>query len=952
MNGEAAGGTPAEAPDGAAAPVAEQVADQVAAEPEAVDPAPAGPGDDVPDGGEPVMTADRAVDIAQDPAPAPVERRSLFDPHTPTGDGPSMSPAAGATAAGAAGASAAARPPAGPSPTAGPPSSRPVPAGPPAAGASPTQPPAGRAPATDPGADAAEAASPTAAPKDTDAASAVDATTTAVPAASPRPRPRPAPASADPARTPDAPAEEGPTRPTPQSGSPQSGSPQSGSPQSGAPQSGSPHLGKPQLGKPAPATPTATPAPASPGPAAAGSAAAASAAAATAAAASAPTPPGPGTARPATDRFGTDAPTVAVPAAAGSPTAGTAPTDVPADTDSEPTVSTPTWDSEATQVIPLNKGGTATTVSPATGPADPPTERIPVAAGAGAPPNRSAGGEPPKAGRSRRPLLIGAAVVALLAILYVGDLLLSSGSVPRGVTVAGVAVGGMSLVDAEQELRTEIEPRTTVPVEVTAGEVSTQIDPTTAGLAVDWAGTLDRAGEQPLNPITRITSFFTTRELGVATTVDRAAVDGALGELGPIVDKLPTEGTVRFEGVTPIAVDPVPGQQLDQPAAVEVLARDWASGRPVALPLIVLPALTTPEDVAAAIEEVAGPAVSAPVTVVGENDTEGVLEPAVIAEALTFEPGEAGGLEPVLNPTVITDALDDQLAGSEREAVDASLDFSTNPATVVPSQDGRGVDYDATLDDLLAVLTGTGPREITAVYDDQPAEVTTAELESLGSAGVISEFETGGFAADSGQNIRRAAELINGMVVAPGETFSLDAATGPRTAANGYVEAGIIDNGQPARGIAGGVSQVSTTLFNAAYFAGLTDIEHRAHSFYISRYPPGREATIADGAIDMRFRNDTPTAVLIQTVWTPSSVTVRLLGTKYYEVESLTGPRTDPTSPNTVNVPAGEQCNPSQGAPGFTITDTRRLTDVRTGEVRTDPTRTTRYNPSPRVVCG
>ncbi|WP_218597106.1 VanW family protein, partial [Pseudonocardia oceani] len=613
------------------------------------------------------------------------------------------------------------------------------------------------------------------------------------------------------------------------------------------------------------------------------------------------------------------------------------------------------WDSEATQVISLGSaaGPTGTGATAVVDPHDPPTERIPVTPGAGGgPPSRPSDGEPPQRRRRRLPLLIAAAVVAVLALVYVADLLISSGSVPRGVTVAGVPVGGLSLADAEQTLRTQIEPRTTVPVQVTVGEVGTQIDPTTAGLAVDWEGTLDRAGEQPLNPITRITSFFTQREIGVATTVDRVAVDGALGELGPIVDRQPVEGTVRFDGVTPVAVDPVPGQQLDKEHALDVLARDWASGRPVNLPLFPLPALTTPEDVATAIEEVARPAVSAPVTVIGEEGSQGVLEPAVIAAALSFEPAPEGGLEPVLNPTVVTDALEDQLAGSEREPVDASLDFSTNPATVVPSQDGRGVDYEATLADLLAVLTGTGPREITAVYSDQPADVTTEDLQALGTAGVISEYQTGGFAADSGINIRRAAELINGVVVGPGETFSLDAATGPRTPANGYVEAGVIDNGQPARGIAGGVSQVSTTLYNAAYFAGLTDVEHRAHSFYISRYPPGREATIADGAIDMRFRNDTPTAVLIQTAWTPSSLTVRLLGTKYYEVESLTGPRTNPTSPNTVNVPEGEPCAPSQGAPGFTITDTRRVTDVRTGEVRTDPTTTTRYNPSPRVVCG
>ncbi|OLT21260.1 hypothetical protein BJF78_34505 [Pseudonocardia sp. CNS-139] len=185
----------------------------------------------------------------------------------------------------------------------------------------------------------------------------------------------------------------------------------------------------------------------------------------------------------------------------------------------------------------------------------------------------------------------------------------------------------------------------------------------------------------------------------------------------------------------------------------------------------------------------------------------------------------------------------------------------------------------------------------------------------------------------------------------PGETFSLDAATGPRTLANGYVEAGVIDNGRPSRGPAGGVSQVSTTLYNAAYFAGMTLVEHRPHSFYISRYPAGREATIVTGALDNRFRNDNPTPVLIRTAWTPTSLTVWIYGQRQFEVTGTFGPRTNPTQPNTVTIPPGEQCTPSNGAPGFTITDTRTLRNVNTGETRSE-TFTTRYNPSPRVVCG
>ncbi len=559
--------------------------------------------------------------------------------------------------------------------------------------------------------------------------------------------------------------------------------------------------------------------------------------------------------------------------------------------------------------------------------------------------------ERPPPRKARRRLLVVAGTVAVLGLAYGADLLFSAGSVPRGTTVAGVSVGGLSLADAEKTLRTQIEPRTTEPVAVTVGEARSRLDPRVAGLAVDWSATLDRAGAQPLNPITRVTSFFDSREVGIATSTDRPALEGALAQLAPIVNKAPVEGTVKFEGVTPVPVDPVPGQELDAPGAASVLERDWLSGAGVALPLTTLPAVTTPDDVAAAIAKVAAPAVAAPVTVLGENGARGALAPAVIATALTFR-ADPTGLVPEINTGAVTDALTPQLAASEKPGRDAKLDFSSGTPVVVPSQDGRGIDYPATLKDLLPVLTGTDKREITAVYADQPATLTTEQLTALSINGVIGEFQTGGFAADSGRNIKRAAEQINGAIVQPGETFSLNARTNPRDAAHGYVEAGIIENGHSARGIGGGVSQVATTLYNAAYFAGMTNVEHKEHSFYISRYPAGREATVFDDIIDLKFRNDNPTAVMIQTTWTPSSLNVRIVGTKVWEVASASGPRTSPTNPTPITIPAGEHCTPSRGAPGFTITNTRTLKNVQSGAVRTDPTRTVKYNPSPIVICG
>jgi vancomycin resistance protein YoaR len=596
----------------------------------------------------------------------------------------------------------------------------------------------------------------------------------------------------------------------------------------------------------------------------------------------------------------------------------------------------PPVEADTGEVLPA---ATAVAVEEPPADGDAPTELIPVAR------DRTAGR------RRRRALLLTGAVVGLLAALYVTDLVLNSGTVPRGVTVAGQDVGGLTEAAAEQRVRAAVEPRTVRPVDVAVGQVTSQIDPRAAGLSVDWGATIAQAGSQPLNPVTRIRSFFTRREVGVVSKADDESVDTALQQLAPVVNKPPVEGTVRFEGTSPVPVPPVDGQDIDLSGARTVLERDWTSGSTVQLPVTVLHPTTTEDDVTKALHDVATPAVSGPVTVVGEHVT-GTITPEVVATALSFRADPAQGLVPELNKAAIQEALDPQMASSEQPGRDATLTFTGGKPVVTPSQDGRGVDYDATLKDLVAVLTKTGDeRRITAVYAAQPADLTTDELKGLGISGVIGEFSTGGFAQDSGQNIRRAAQVINGMIVKPGETFSLNGATEPRDAAHGYIEAGIISEGHASRGVGGGVSQVATTLYNAAYFAGMTDVTHKPHSFYISRYPPGREATVFEGAIDLKFRNDNPTGVLIQTAWTPTSLTIRLYGTKRYDVSSSTGPRTNPTEPTRVEIPAGQPCTPSQGAPGFTVTDTRTLRDVKTGQVKTER-RTTKYNPSPIVTCG
>ncbi|HVW44045.1 MAG TPA: VanW family protein [Amycolatopsis sp.] len=553
----------------------------------------------------------------------------------------------------------------------------------------------------------------------------------------------------------------------------------------------------------------------------------------------------------------------------------------------------------------------------------------------------------------KRAGIVAASVLGVFVALYAIDLLISQGSVPRGVTVAGVEVGGLKRSEAEQRLRSQIEPRLVKPVAVRAGDVPATIEPARAGLSLDWASTLDQAGAQPLNPFTRISSFFSGREVGVVTAADRPQLVNTLANLRGQTDRDPVEGTIRFEGAKPVAVDPKQGQRLDVESAANAIVADWVSGRVLDLPVAATPVTVSPENVQKALHELAEPAVSRPLTIRGDG-ADATVAPEAIATALRFEP-ENGTLAMRMDNNKIIEAAGPQLKSTEKQGKDAQIVFTGGSPSVEESVDGKAVDWNPTLEPLPPLLTSAGQRELVAKYVNTPAKVTTDQAKGLGIKEVIGEFSTGGFAADSGVNIRMVAQKVNGAIVKPGETFSLNGFTGPRGAAQGYVEAGVIENGAPAREVGGGISQFATTLYNASYFAGMKDAGHREHSYYISRYPAAREATVfqnpnGSSVIDLKFTNDSATGVAIQTIWTPSSITVKLWGTKRYTVESIPGQRTDPVDPPTKPGPA-QNCHASSGAPGFTTSDTRVLRDVSSGaEVRRD-TRTVHYNPQPKITC-
>jgi vancomycin resistance protein YoaR len=558
-------------------------------------------------------------------------------------------------------------------------------------------------------------------------------------------------------------------------------------------------------------------------------------------------------------------------------------------------------------------------------------------------------------------LMITGGVLALFAILYIGDLLNSAGDVPRGVTVAGIDVGGLTHADAEAKLRKDLEPRLSTPVPIVAGDIRTTLNPAVSGLGLDWPGTLGQAGNQPLSPITRIRSFFTTREVGVVTKIDSKQLDQVVTDLaGRQLNHTAVEGSIAFRaipgtdgGVTPYAVEPRQGQVLtDTAAAVSAITAGWLNFGGITLQVDVTPVKASSAGVHGALDQIVVPAVAKPIVVHGDGK-DAFLTPVDIARSFQFAALDDGALEVRIDQQVLQLAVHPNLVSTERQSKNAQIVFTNNQPAVQPSEDARRINWANTFLPLTNVLKRADGRDLTAVYDATRPNVTTEAAGALGIKQVVSEFTTSGFSREVATNAAALAAKVNGAIVKPGETFSLDTRSGPRTEAQGFVPAPVNEDGTGPVMIGGGVSQFATTLYNAVYLAGLKDVDHATHDNYFDRYPPARDVKAMETSgtsVDLKFADDAPTGVAIQAFASGNTVTVRIWGTKRYRVDSIPGPQTNVTAPSLLlGIPGA--CQPAQGVPGFTTSDTRVLYALSTGtEVRRE-TRTVIYAAKPTVFC-
>ncbi|MEO7746804.1 MAG: VanW family protein, partial [Actinomycetota bacterium] len=476
---------------------------------------------------------------------------------------------------------------------------------------------------------------------------------------------------------------------------------------------------------------------------------------------------------------------------------------------------------------------------------------------------------------------------------------------------------------------------------------STPVVPSTAGLGIDVPGTLDPLVGFSLDPRSLLRHLRGDGDVPVVTTRDDAVLATRVRAAAASLDQPLVQGSVDFTADGAVLHAGQPGRIVDQGGTSRLLADRWLTEDSLSVPFASTAPVTDPAALQRFYDDTAKPAAAGPLrVVVGARTVTVPVSRLAPALSVVVTAGE-----PALNVdgALLEKAVRDIDPGLAKKPVDARIVLRGSTPTVVPGVVGQRVDPVALA---AAVTTAVGAPERTAKVAPavvQP-ELSTAKAKALGVTEQVSTFTTK-FPVNPPRtnNIRIAARTLNGILVRPGELFSLNDALGRRTPGKGYQQAPVIDGGRLTKDYGGGVSQVSTTLFNAVFFAGLDTVTHKPHSFYISRYPEGREATVSFPTVDQTFRNDSGHGILISTSVAERTITVSFYGTKVWDVEATKGPRTNVREPRTIQ-DASPGCVPQAASVGFDVSVSRIF---RRGgaTVRTERF-STRYIPEDHVICG
>lgn len=563
-----------------------------------------------------------------------------------------------------------------------------------------------------------------------------------------------------------------------------------------------------------------------------------------------------------------------------------------------------------------------------------------------------------------------AAAVVVLCVIAGGVLgtaaAAQGAAVLRGVSVAGVQVAGLESSGLVARLSPAARVAEERPLTLSVGDRSWTRRPIDLGIEVDVPRTAARAlraGRE--NPIRWVLQTLSGEDVSLtwSLNIDTAKLRKAMAEIADLVRIEAANGQIDLEGRDVVVKPPTIGVSLVTDAARSRIIK--ATRRPPAEPRLALPVTIKPppigEEEVARVESQAREILAKPAEFILEGKVI-TLPPELLAKTLLIRVGQDPRADDREHLLLLVDppSLEAELVAAAPSAAippkDATFAVEGASARVIASADGRSVDTVTASETLLRFGSGEERRPIEIQFKPVPPDFNTEAARALGITERISVFTTNFDPANAPRvsNIDQMASSIDGTIVKPGETFSLNDTTGPRTPERGYREAQIIVNGELVPGIGGGVCQVGTTLFNAAFFAGFPIAERSNHSLYISKYPLGRDATVNFGHQDLKFRNDTPYGFLLKAVVTSKALTINIYSSKLGRtVEYTTSEKRSIKPPPTKYIddpalPAGQEVVAEEGSPGFDVTVRRTVRDGQ--DVLHQGTFVSKYRPWTRIV--
>ena len=568
---------------------------------------------------------------------------------------------------------------------------------------------------------------------------------------------------------------------------------------------------------------------------------------------------------------------------------------------------------------------------------------------------------------ARRWLRFGLGAVIGCALLLTAWFVIGSRDGERalpGVHIEGQDVSRLTRSEIEARVRTWASQRAARKITLSVAGTQLVLEPPAIDFKINeqasaaHALALGRSG----NFLGRCFSFYRRMVRPESVSAELQIDSKRLGELedewqAQAIKDPPFSGGISIDGTTITPLYPRAGSRLDRTRVVLQLTEALRRGtdpEPLAL------RSETPHVGRSEVERVVGQAremMSREVVLTTPDARRLSISPAQLGSLFSVSPDASGAkLELSCSPEATHALVAPRRAEFEQLPVSARFVIDAQERVhIEPGRSGVLLDDGALAQAVCAAAQSVDKTALLPLQASAEPTLTTDAAERAGIAGLVGSYTTRHVCCQPRvQNIHHIADLLDGTLVRPGETFSVNQLVGPRTVKNGFVPAPTIEDGDMIDTVGGGVSQFATTLFNALFYGGYDILERQPHSYWFNRYPMGYDATLSYPHPDIVFKNDTDACALIKTQYTDTNITVKVYGNNGgRRVRAEVSEKQNIVSPPIELIPnprleADEEKTREGGMIGWTVTVKRTLT-YPDGKLKEEKRKVT-YRPRARRV--